>query len=282
MLEGSVLRAGDMLEIRTRFIHAADQAHLWAGNYEASLDELPRFQRSVAERVATTVSAQLRSSAGLAADRRIAPEAWELYLQARYLLTSVRLPSEEETATAVGYLQKAVEVAPDFAVAWAALADALYRQPGPAPARHASARAAAERALQIDPGLSLPHHRLANLALYQRWDWEEAGREFDWAISLAPSLVVNHHSRAAWFATQGRHQEALESVERALGLDPLSVVLHADAGWYLFVARRYEEAVQRCRQAIELVPDHRGANSYLLHSLLALDRNKSVKDLFWV
>ena len=272
VLEGSVSRDDAGLQIRARFIHASDQAHLWAESYEAAIGEIPRIQRSMAERIATAVSAQLRSSGTLSAEQPVVPESWESYLQARFLLTSSLSPSEEEIAEAITYLEQAVEVAPDFALAWAALADAVYLQSGPAPERHARSREAALQAIQLDPGLARPHHRLASLALYQDWDWEEAGRQFDWAISLAPNLAINHHSRAAWFSTQGRHDEALESIERALQLDPLSVVLHADAGWYLFVARRYEEAVERCRQAIELVPTHRGANSYLFHSLMALGR----------
>ena len=272
VLEGSVSRDEVGMQLRARFVHAQDQAHLWAESYEAALEEMPRVQRSMAERVATAVSAQLRSSGVLSAERPVAPEAWEAYLHARFLLTASRAPSESETAQAVSHLHRAVDIAPDFALAWAALADAVFRLAGPAVERHARAREAAQRALELDPGLSRPHHRLASLALYQDWDWEEAEREFEWAISLAPSLAVNHHSHAAWYSTQGRHEEALESIERAVRLDPLSVVLHADTGWYLFVARRYEDAIERCRQALELVPDHRGANSYLFHSLMALGR----------
>ncbi len=272
VLEGSVARAPAGLEVRTRFIHAADQAHLWAESYEAPVSDIPRIQHSIAERIATAVSEQLRSRGSLGPSSTVAPEAWESYLQARFLLSSGQTPSERETAEAVALLRQAVETAPDFALAWATLADAIYRQSGPAPERHAGSRLAAERAVELDPSLALPHHRLANLALYQGWDWEEAGRELDWALSLAPNLALNHHSRAAWYSTQSRHVEALASIDRALELDPLSVVLHADSGWYLFVARRYEEAVERCRQAIELMPTHRGANSYLFHSLVALGR----------
>jgi TolB-like protein/DNA-binding winged helix-turn-helix (wHTH) protein len=272
VLEGSVSRDAAGMQIRARFVLARDQAHLWAESYEAGIEEMPRVQRSMAERIATAVSVQLRSSGALTTERPVAPEAWEAYLQARFLLTGSLSPSGEETAEAVAHLQRSVEIAPDFALAWAALADAVSLQPGPAAERHERAREAAARAIDLAPGLSRPHHRLASLALYQNWDWAEAEREFEWAISLAPNLAVNHHSRAAWYSTQGRHEEALESIGRALELDPLSVVLHADSGWYLFVARRYEEAVERCRQAIELVPGHRGANSYLFHSLMALGR----------
>ena len=279
VLEGSVSRDDAALEVRIRFVHAEDQAHLWAESYAAPVNEIPRIQRSIAERIATAVSEQLRSSGSFDIQEVVAPEAWEAYLQARFLLTSSLAPTKRETAEAVGHLRRAVEVAPDFALAWAALADAVYGQSGPAPERHAMAREAAERALALDASLARPHHRLANLALYQNWDWEEAGREFDWAISLAPNLALNHHSRTAWYSSQGRHEEALASIDRALQLDPLSVVLHADAGWYLFVARRYEDAVERCRQAIELVPTHRGANSYLYHSLVALGRRAEAAEV---
>jgi len=273
VLEGSVSRHGPTLEISARFIHASDQAHLWADSYDAALDEIPRIQRSMAERIATAVSAELRSSGQLTTETPVTTEAWEAYLQGRYLLTSGQVPSKADISTAVGHLERAVDLAPDFALAWAALADAIDGEPGPAQERHKRAHEAAVRAIKLDPSLAQPHHRLASLALYGAWNWEAADREFDWALSLAPNLAVLHHSRAAWYSTQKRHEEALQSIERALGLDPLSVVLHADAGWYLFVARRYEEAVEACHRAIQIVPEHRGANSYLFHSLIALGRD---------
>ena len=274
VLEGSVSRHDTGLQVRVSFISAADQAHLWAESWTATLDEMPRVQHSIAERIAAGVSTELRSSGTLTAAEPVAPDAWEAYLQARYLMTAELSPSASDIAEAIALLERAVGIAPDFALAWASLADAVYWQAGPPSERHPRAREAAERALALDPGLSLPHHRLANLALYHDWDWEAASREFDQAIALAPNLAVNHHSRAAWYSTQGRHDEALASIDRAMALDPLSVVLHADAGWYLYVARRYEDAVARTRQAIELVPGHRGANSYLFHSLMALGRTE--------
>ena len=272
VLEGSVARSADGLRVTAGFFNAADQAHLWAETYEAPLDELPRVQSSIAERIATTLAGRLRSGAAQAATASVSKAPWEDYLRAKYLMTSRLELDVTDLETATGLLRRAVERAPEFALAWAALADAISWQSGPAAERAMAARAAAQRALRLDPSLAGPHHRLANLALYYDWDWEGAKREFDWALSLAPNLALSHHSVAAWYSTQGRHDEALEAIERALQLDPLSVVLHADTGWYLYVARRYEEAVARCQQAISLVPDHRGANSYLLRSLLALGR----------
>ncbi len=279
LLEGSVSRDTEGLRIRTRFVHASDQAHLWAESYEASLDELPRLQRSIAERIATAVSSQLRSAGALGEPQLIPAAAWEAYLQARFLLGSRPEPTEETSIEAIALLEQAVSVAPHFALAWSALADASYLDPAGGRESQVRAEQAARRALAADPGLARPRHRLAILALYRDWDWEEAERQFDWALSLAPHLAVGHHSKAAWFSTQGRHEEALQSIERAMRLDPLSVVLHADAGWYLFVARRYEEAIERCRQALELDPDHRGANSYLFHSLNALHRSSEAGEV---
>lgn len=196
------------------------------------------------------------------------PDALNAYLRGRVLLDEAE--GSAGVARSVEQFEEAVGYDPDFAVAWAAFADALDRLPG----SEERARASAERALELDPTLASARLRLGSIALYHDLDWDRAEREYERALELDPDLSLVHQHRAAWFSTQGRHDEAIAAMERALELDPVSVVLQADTGWYLYVARRYDAAVERCRQALDVDPEHRGAHAYLLRALEAAGRTE--------
>lgn len=195
------------------------------------------------------------------------PAAREAVLTARYLLDKHgRTSAEAEKSVAL--FEEAVALDPDYAEAWAGLADALATVPRPPRQAMPRARAAALRALELDPDLAAAHHRLAGIHLYYDWDWEAARREYERAIEIDPGYVTAHHSYAAYFPILGRHGEALARMERARELDPVSASINGDIGWYFYFARRYGDAVRQSLRTLELEPGDSGARSCLLYSHL--------------
>jgi DNA-binding winged helix-turn-helix (wHTH) protein/tetratricopeptide (TPR) repeat protein len=197
----------------------------------------------------------------------VSPAAREAYLTGRYLLDKKdRTAADAEKSVAL--FEQAVASEPSYAEAWAGLADALAVVPRPPRQAIPRARAAALRALELDPGLAAAHHRLAGIHLYYDWDWEAARREYERAIELDPGSVTAHHSFAAYFSILGRHGEALARMERARELDPVSASINGDIGWYFYFARRYGDAVRQSLRTLELEPGHAGARTCLLYSHL--------------
>jgi DNA-binding winged helix-turn-helix (wHTH) protein/Tfp pilus assembly protein PilF len=220
---------------------------------------------------ASHVAPSARRTAGLSAN----PAAREAYFKGRYLIDS-RNP--ERLPQAIRYLEQATSLDAGFARAHAALADALYRRPGGRREAIDRARAAARRAVALDPGLGEAHHRLAVINLYDDWDWAGAAVAFERALAVDPDSALIHHSYAGYFSLLGRHERALAEMRRAIELDPASVAVNADAGWYEFVARRFDAAIAQCRRALELEPRHRGAHYYMLLSHLAKGERDEARD----
>jgi tetratricopeptide (TPR) repeat protein len=160
---------------------------------------------------------------------------------------------------------------PLFAQAWAGLADTYAVLPGysamPAPEAWSEARAAAGRALELDPGLGEAHAALG-LAAETVWDWEEAEREYRRAIELAPGYATAYHWYGNFLSSRGRMDEALATLRRALELDPVSLPVHMAMGNVLLYDHRLDEAIDFYSKGIGMDPGyvtghHNLANLYL-------------------
>ncbi|HYO15209.1 MAG TPA: winged helix-turn-helix domain-containing protein, partial [Thermoanaerobaculia bacterium] len=207
ILEGSVRRSGERWRITAQLIEVRDQTHLWAESYDREAADVLAVQREVSERVARALALELLPGRAAAAPP-VPPAAREAFLKGRYLLNK-RDRTAAETEKSVSLFEQAVAAAPSHAAAWAGLADALAALPRPPRQIVPRARAAALRALEIDPGLAVAHYRLAGIHLYYDWDWEAARREYERALELDPGYATAHHSFAAYFSILGRHDEAL-------------------------------------------------------------------------
>jgi DNA-binding winged helix-turn-helix (wHTH) protein len=225
----------------------------------------PTFLALAAVLVATAGGSRIKSASP--GDHTSADaSAREAFLKGQYLLAQ---GGTDRAKDAVAFLEQATTLDPGFAAAQAALADALYRLPGPRDQAVRRARAAAERAVALEPGLAEAHHRLAVIHLYEEWDWPAAAAAFERALASDPRSSQIHQSYAGYFSLLGRHDRALAEMQRAIELDPVSVAINADAGWYYFVARRYDEAIAQSQRALELEPRHAGAHFYMVLAHLA-------------
>lgn len=255
VLEGSVRRAADRVRVTAQLIQVKDQTHVWARDYDRRLTDFLSVQSEIAQEIADSIQISLSGAAPASPAGPSNYEAYDLYLRGLYAWNK-RTP--EALRQSVTYFQGAIDKDPQFARAYAGLADA-YGLLGtydivPGDQVMPKARAAALQALQINPSLPEAHTALALIAENYEWDWKTAEREFRRAIDLNPNYATAHHWYAECLAFQGNFDAALAESERARQLDPLSLIIAADNGAILYYARQYDPAIERFRATIDLDP----------------------------
>jgi TolB-like protein/DNA-binding winged helix-turn-helix (wHTH) protein/Tfp pilus assembly protein PilF len=263
VVEGTVVRMGDRVRIRVQLIDAPDDRHIWAEAYERELKDVLALQASMAREMAREIRLGLtaQQEVRLASSRSVNPEAHELYLKGRYFWNK---RDHEGLSKAVEYFQQAIENDPTYSAAYAGLADA-YGLLGMMP----QAKAAAEKALEIDADLAEAHASLGLIAPFLDWNWADAQRHFERAIALSPNYATAHHWYAeAYLLPLGRTNEAIAEIRKAQELDPLSPAIGTDLGKELYFARRYDEAIVQLRRVLELDPGFVSARNWLSDTLL--------------
>lgn len=283
VIVGSVQRASGRVKITAQLIQAATDAHLWANEYERDLSDVLKLQSEVARAVATEIRIQVTAEerARLAAARSINPQAHEAYLLGRVHLNK---NNEQDWQQAIVWFERATNVAPDYAAAYAGLSD-VWLQRGvfgikPFKEIESPARAAALQSLKLDERLSEAHIALANLKFYNDWDWTGAEAEFKRALELDPGGLDVHRSYGHLLMALGRHEESVREGQIAAQLDPLSAETQTALGRFLYRARRYEEALPHLQLAVEREPRSIGANVRLADVYLQLRRYEEALAVF--
>jgi len=185
-------------------------------------------------------------------------EAYQLYLKGRYCSEK---RTREALQKAIDYFHRSVQDDPDYALAYAGLADSFTLLGsgtyGAMPSRSARAKATemALKALELDATLAEAHTSLAFVKFRFDWAWQEAEREFRRAIDLNPRYVRAHHWYALFLAAMGRHDEAIEEIRKAQKLDPLALIVSVAEGRILHFARRFDEAIGQFQKTLELDPN---------------------------
>jgi|HubBroStandDraft_6_1064221.scaffolds.fasta_scaffold03974_2 TolB-like protein/DNA-binding winged helix-turn-helix (wHTH) protein/Tfp pilus assembly protein PilF len=263
VVEGTVVRLGDRVRIRTQLIYAPSDQHLWAEAYERDVKDVLALQANLAGDIASEIRLKLtaQQQAQLTALHSVDPKAHELYLKGRYFWNK---RNEAGFAKAVEYFQQAITTDPTYAEAYAGLAD-TYALLGKMP----EAKTAAEKALELNSDLAEAHASLGLIAPFVDWNWAEAKRHFERAIMLNPSYATAHHWYGeVYLMPNGRTDEAIAEIRKAQELDPLSPVIMTDLGKDLYLARRYEEAVVELRRALEIDPSFISAHNWLSDTFL--------------
>src|SRR5580700_943496 len=265
VVEGSVLRSGDRVRITAQLIRTATDRHIWAEAYDGDLKDVLALQARVAEAITNQVKLNLSAeeSGRLRRAPTVNPEAFDLYLRGRYAWNQRNL---ESFGKAVEYFNQAIVKDPNFALAYSGLADsytllALY---GEGVTGMTNAKAAAEKALQLDGSLAEAHTSLAAVKVLHDWDWQGAEQEFHRAIELNPNFAQAHH----WYGNlllgpEGRHDEAIAELERAQQLDPFSSIIKADTGFAHFLAGHYDLALQAYQRVLATNPNFVPVRFYL-------------------
>ncbi|MDX1623618.1 MAG: tetratricopeptide repeat protein [Gemmatimonadota bacterium] len=270
VVEGSVARAGDRVRITAQLIHAPTDTHVWAETYEGEMAELPSLQGEMARTIARQIEVALTPEERRRLERAepIDPEAYETYLRGRYHLGR-QTPEGVERGLAL--LEEAVELDPDAALPHAGLAlgySLAAHGPNPPPDAFRRARASARRALELDESLAETHAALAQIRMYQDWDWEGAAESFRRALELNPSLPEARAHYSWYLQLIGERDEALSHMRRARRADPLNPLWTAWLAWQLWEVGDLEGAIEEARASLELNPDF-PVGHYVLGSVLA-------------
>jgi TolB-like protein/DNA-binding winged helix-turn-helix (wHTH) protein/Tfp pilus assembly protein PilF len=256
IIEGSVLRAGNRVRITAQLISAASDTHLWAGNFDRDLRDVLTLQNEVARAITQEVRVAVTpAEPDLASARQVNPEAHELYLKGRYYWWKRQAP---EMAKAIQAFEQAIAIDPNYAAAYAGLADAYsisidngFLPPGVGKVK---AKSAALKAVALDDSLAEAHVALGLVYDNYDWGWARAEAEYRRAIALNPNSAVAQFMYAALLNELGRHEEAIAANRRALELDPLATRINAHLALALYYARRYDEAIAASQKTLELEP----------------------------
>ena len=254
ILAGRVRTVGDTIRVTVELVDAADNHSIWGEKFERKSTELAGIEDEIAAQTARNLRLQAPSPHVMADTRN--SEAYRLYLEGNYNLSKQK---EENTLRAIQLFERALQNDPRYALAWTGLAIAYNKLPyfGTYPAAETfnKAKAAATRALELDPDLSEAHNALASIREDFDWDWDGAESEYRKAIQLNPSNGLARHWYSHFLSRMGRHEEGIAEAKRAVEVDPLSPsVLVNLAASYVF-AGQYDEAIDACRRAISLDPN---------------------------
>lgn len=258
VLDGRVQRAGERLRVTVQLVGVEEGATLWAEKFDERWTDIFTVQDSISEQVARALTVKLtrEEREGLTKHGTESLEAFQLYLRGRSRWNRF---AESELRRAVEFFQLAIEIDPSYALAHCGVAD-CYNFVGiygvlPPSLAFSKTKAAAERALQIDPALAEAYTPLGFADFYYDWEWASAESKFRRAIQLNPGYVTAHHHFSFMLSALGRYEEALSEVRRALEVDPLSPLINIALGFCHWNGRRYEQAEAQCLRTIARDPD---------------------------
>jgi serine/threonine-protein kinase len=269
ILEGSVLRDGQRVKVTAQLIDASSDRHIWADSYERDMKDILPLQSEVAKAVAREVGVQLTPSgqAGLAAATRpVIPAAYDAYVRGRHAWNK---RGEASLRESIRLFQESIDADPTYAPAYAGMADCYsqlgygnYLSPEDSFPR---AKAAAQRALELDPNLAEGHASLGFATMYFDWDFAAAEREYRRAIELNPNSALAHQWYAYLLTARERpEREAAAQIATAKKLDPLSVPINTDQAYVLYYYGKVEEALRSVHMALEMDPKNPLAHFWLV------------------
>ena len=271
LLEGSVRGEADRIRITAQLIETRSEVHLWADTYDRSMGETLNLQTDVAAHIARSLAMELVPDQvdvlGRATPRRT--EAYQAYLKGRFHWNRGGF---EGVKSAVSHYERALELDPEFAAAYSAMARARIalanhsREPGRVQLEQA--RALALRAIEIDPGISDAHLALAEIRRMLEWNWRVAEDEYRTAIALSPSCESAHRFYAQFLASMLRFSEAKAEADRACDVDPFCLVVTTSAAWVRYAAGEFDTAIDRSRHVLDMDAGYAPARRILGASLL--------------
>jgi TolB-like protein/DNA-binding winged helix-turn-helix (wHTH) protein/Tfp pilus assembly protein PilF len=261
VVEGTVMRVGSRVRITAELVQVSTDHHLWADTYESQMGDVLALQNRVSAAIVNEIRINLtpEERERLAKTPAVAPEAYENYLKGLYYWNK---RSDENLTRAIGYFERATQLDPNYALAYAGLSDcyAIISAEifGTMPASEAApkARAAAVRALELDPTLAEAQTSLATEKFNYEWDWSGAAQGFERAIGLNPSYATAYQRYSLYLIAMGRAQDSFAQIQNARALDPLSLSINFSLGWRLYMARQYDAAITQLRDTLEMDPSY--------------------------
>ena len=275
VLTGRVLQLGESLVISTELVDVEDGSQLWGQHYNRTLGDIFAVQEEISKEISETLQTQLSGEEENRLTKRHTEntEAYQLYLKGRFYWNK---REKQATEKGIEFFQRAIALDPNYALAYAGLADSyivLAFHDFVAPHEvMPKAKQATERALQIDETLAEARISLAYIAGVYDWDWLRAEREYKQALGLNPNYATAHHWYGEHLAINGRFSDAVAELERAQELDPLSLIINSAFGLIFYLARQYDRAIEEHKGTLDL--DHNFAHAHFCLGLTYLQKSR--------
>ena len=272
VIDGQIQKAGEKVRVTVRLLRVADGVPLWAGQFDEKMTDIFAVQDSISERLTAALAVKLTSEEQRRLTKRNTDdtEAYQLYLKGRYHLNRL---TDDGFFKGRDYFQQAIDKDPNYALAYAGLADAYNALGGfdtlASKETFPKAREAAEKALKLDESLAEAHSALAVVKFSYDWEFAAAEREFRRALEINPNYSDAHKMNSYYLTAMGRFDDALKEMTRAQELDPLNLEKIAGSGEVLYHQRRYDQAIEQYRKALEMDPNSGFVHWALGRTLLA-------------
>ncbi|CAN5269758.1 hypothetical protein BH10ACI1_BH10ACI1_01260 [soil metagenome] len=257
VFSGRVVQIGESLIVKAELVDIANESQIWGEQYRREMTDIFILLEEISESISKQLKLKLTGEEKKYLAKRYTEnaEAYQFYLKGRYFVTTKR--TEEWIKKGIEYFQKAIDLDPNYALAFSGIAEAygfLASSTGCWSPRKAypKAKAAAEKALELDETLGEAHCSLGFSYLLYDWNFTEAERQFKRAIELSPNYPNSHDGYGFYLKAVGRHAEAIEKCKLVQNLDPLSPFAHVSLGYSYYFARNYEKAIDECNKALEM------------------------------
>jgi len=274
VLEGSVRKSGQRLRITAQLINVQDGYHIWSGQFDRDMKDIFDIQEEISLTIVDHLKLTLLKDEKEKILRRPTDdhEAYDCYLKGRYFWYR---RYEKGLQRALQYFQQAIDKDPGYALPHVGIADTFGILGGfslmPPHQAYARARAAVNKALEIDPELAEANASLGWIAMWYDWDWPAAERHFLKAIQRKPDYALAHHWYGNFLSCTGRFDESIRQMQKACELEPLEPANPAHLGLALYMARRFDESIGELRKVIESDPEFWLASWYQSGNFLAKD-----------
>jgi serine/threonine-protein kinase len=268
VVTGRVVQQGDNLNVQAELVDVESGTQIWGEQYNRKVADIVTVQSDIAQ----NISQALRLT--LTADEVTSDsEAYRAYWKGRFHWNR---RTNEDLKKAIGFFEESLARDPALALAHVGLGDSYVllgaqfygaEEDFPPTVAMAKARAAAQEALRLDPGLAEAFTTLAYISFLHDWNWEAAEKDFLEAIARKPRYAVAHQWYAELLMALGRHDEAIEQARQALQIEPTSPILSRELGFKFYQARRYPEAIEQFRKTLEIDSDFSLARIMLTDAL---------------
>ncbi len=258
VMSGRLVQRGDDLSISVQLIDSRTKKLIWAEQYDRKMSDLLATQREIASTIAEKLQLKLSGDDAKGITKKYTDnnEAYQLYLKGRYHLAK---RTKDEIVKGIDYFEQAIKIDPNFALAYARICDSYMSMPAypyMAPKEaYPQAKAAAARAVEIDPSLAEGHTFLGMTLAICDWNWAASEREFKRGIELDPNNAAAHFRYGQiYLADLGRIDEAMVETKRALELEPLDLNMGANLAWLYLFARQNDKALEQAKKVNEMEP----------------------------
>jgi len=255
VMTGRVTMRGNVLVVQSELIDVTNGSQLWGGQYNRPIADILAVQDEISNEIFEKLRVRITGEEKRRATRRYTDnaDAYQLYLKGRFYWNQGTVAGLKQS---IEYLQQAITTDPKYALAYAGLADSYLSLGSFWVEAISESKAAALKAIELDPTLAEAHVALGHIRLWLDWEWQAAELEFKQGIALNPNSALAHDQYAMYLAAMGRLDEAVSEARRAQALDALSPIVNTDLGWCLLYAGRGSEAVDQFRKTLEIDPKY--------------------------